>query len=122
MGKKDTVEVKTIYTDKNSIAYERNGVRYSVIFSDGRVLITEMSKAGKVADYVLELDDAIMALKTSPEAEIAADFLRRIKRARGKQLMWQSLKILGKLFVHIVVAAVVAFVAGVLVQRFWGII
>lgn len=113
---------KEIYRDANSLAYEKNGVRYSVMHAKGRVLVTEVAPTGEVAEYAFDLDDAIAALSNGSEADIAADFVRRLKRKRGAQLFRQSVKILFKLTAHLIFAAIFAFAAGVLCQKFWGIL
>lgn len=115
-------EAKIIYKDTNQIAYEKNGVRYSVIHAGGRVQVTEVTREGKVADYIFELDDAIAALSCGTEADIAEEFVRRLKRKRGAQLFWGSLRVLLKLISHIIVAGILAFAAGVVVQKFWRIL
>lgn len=115
-------DLEILYKDKNQIAYKKNGVRYAVTYGGGRVQVTEMSADGQLVDYVFELDDAISALSNGPEQELALDFVRRLKRKRGSQLLWSSVFVLLKLISHMIVAAIVAFAAGVIVQKFWRIL
>jgi hypothetical protein len=104
--------MKLIYSDTRSLAYEKNGIRYSIIYKGGRVQVTEMLKDGSVSDYMLDLDDAIVALRSSLEADYAERFLRTLKRKLAARGLWQSVKVIFKLTVHMLIAAVFAFAAG----------
>lgn len=111
--------MKLIYSDANSLAYEKQGVRYSLMYHGGRVLVTEM-KDGKVDEYMLDIDDAIACLRSGPEADYAVKFLRKLKRKIAKAQLRISLLIILKLSAHMVISAIVGGLAVFLYFTFKG--
>ena len=96
--------MKLIYSDANSLAYEKSGARFSLMHHAGRVLITEM-RDGKVDEYMMDIDDALRCLTGAPDGEFAVKFIRKLKRKMAKAQLWLSVKILFKITGHMIIAA-----------------
>ena len=118
MNKSQTVDL--IYADANSLAYKKRGVRYSIMHARGKVLVSELSEAGELTEYMLEIDDAIVALRSAPEADYAVEFIRKLKRKLAVAQIKMSVRLLLKLFGHIILSLIAGSIIGYFFNVWFG--